>query len=145
MKRAEPATPALNVRRVNKDSEYDFSMNRDEALAHFARLLSPLFPNDARVETRTENRSHLIEVDWRIPAGDHGWKQSRRILINVSGEAMQGYLKSDVDSRPERDARLRDAIVSFLATWKPDQGHEPWMQPTDEIVILAEFLNEPLN
>lgn len=107
------------------------TITKEQAAQHWCELLRPTFPIGSTINSIVLRNSCQIRSEWRADNGaQHG------LSVNVTEEALSGYVAADPEGRAARDERFQVAVEGAVEAML---GSEP--QQLSEVIIRDDFLN----
>jgi hypothetical protein len=86
-------------------------MNED-LLDYWLRIIKPLLPMNAWVDSRLSKGDYLIQIDWKLENGPYQQnKRSRKIEIIINEEAIDDYLNKNKNERALSDVKMKQWIA----------------------------------
>jgi hypothetical protein len=83
----------------------------EDLLDHWLRIIKPILPANAWVESRLSNDNYIITIDWKLENDPHQPnKRSRKIEIIIKEEVIDDYLNKNKDERALSDIKMKQWI-----------------------------------
>jgi len=96
-------------------------MNED-LLDYWLRIIKPLLPANAWVDSRLSKGDYLIRIDWKLENGPNRQnRRSRKIEIIIKEEAIDDYLNKDTSERALSDTKMKQWITQRYNDFRLDQ------------------------
>ena len=96
-------------------------MNED-LLDYWLRIIKPLLPANAWVDSRLSRGDYLIKIDWKLENDPHRQnKRSRKIEIIIMEEAIDDYLNKNTSERALSDMKMKQWISQWYNDFRLDQ------------------------
>ena len=96
-------------------------MNED-LLDYWLRIIKPLLPMNAWVDSRLSGGDYLIQIDWKLENDPHRQnKRSRKIEIIIKEEAIDDYLNKNKNERALSDIKMKQWISERYNNFNLDQ------------------------
>jgi hypothetical protein len=96
-------------------------MNED-LLDYWLRMIKPLLPVNAWVNSRISKGDYLIQIDWKLENDPHQQnKRSRKIEIIIKEEAIDDYLNKNTGGRALSDIKMKQWISERYNNFRLDQ------------------------
>jgi hypothetical protein len=96
-------------------------MNED-LLDYWLRIIKPLLPTNAWVDSRLSRGDYLIQIDWKLENDTHQQnKRSRKIEIIIKEEAIDDYLNKNMGERALSDIKIKQWISERYNNFRLDQ------------------------
>jgi hypothetical protein len=96
-------------------------MNED-LLDYWLRIIKPLLPANAWIDSRLSGGDYLIRIDWKLEYDTHRQnRRSRKIEIIIKEEAIDDYLNRNVSERALSDTKMKQWISERYNDFKLDQ------------------------
>jgi len=96
-------------------------MNED-LLDYWLRIIKPLLPANAWVDSRLSRGDYLIQIDWKLENDPHQQnKRSRKIEIIIKEEVIDDYLSKSMGERVLSDIKMKQWISERYNNFRLDQ------------------------
>jgi len=83
----------------------------EDLLDHWLRIIKPILPANAWVESRLSDANYIIKIDWKLENDPHQPnKRSRKIEIIIMEEVIDDYLNKNKDERALSDIKMKQWI-----------------------------------
>lgn len=83
----------------------------EDLLDYWLRIIKPLFPANAWIESKLSGSGHLIQIDWKLENDPHRRNmRSRKIEITIKEEVIDDYLSKTFDERALSDIKMKQWI-----------------------------------
>jgi len=114
-----------------------------EQLEVWEKLIKPLFPPHAEINTGSSGLDYYIDIQWHLGSDpNRPNKLSRMIKIQITHEAMKDYLDSDSKQRSERNKKFEKYIEDRKKQFNPEHDSPAGQTPPEEIwTITSSILN----
>ena len=97
-------------------------MNED-LLDYWLRIIKPLLPTNAWVDSRIFRGDYLIQIDWKLENDlNRQNKRSRKIEIIIKEEAIDDYLNKNKNERALYDIKMKKWISERYNNFNLDQN-----------------------
>lgn len=96
------------------------------------RFMKDLFPHDADFVFFSKDGDLFIRISWPLPEPDRPFKRSKNIMLEISEEALDGYLNVGDPLRNEAERRLAAIVSARLRGFDPQNTLSPHATPPRE-------------
>lgn len=98
----------------------------EDLLDYWLRMIKPLFPDNAWIQSHLSGGDHIIQIDWNLENVLHKQStRSRKIEIIIKEEVIDNYLDQSRDIRVLYDIKMREWIAEHYHNFCLDQEAYP--------------------
>jgi hypothetical protein len=96
-------------------------MNED-LLDYWLRIIKPLLPMNAWIDSRLSRGDYLIKIDWKLENDPHQQnRRSRKIEIIIKEKAIDDYLNKNKNERALSDIKMKEWISERYNNFRLNQ------------------------
>jgi hypothetical protein len=96
-------------------------MNED-LLDYWLRIIKPLLPMNAWVDSRLSGGGYLIKIDWKLENDPQKHnRRSRKIEIIIKEKVIDDYLNKNKSERELSDTKMKQWISEQYSNFRLDQ------------------------
>jgi hypothetical protein len=94
----------------------------EDLLDYWLRIIKPLFPTNAWMNSRLSGSDYLIQIDWKLENDPHRQnKRSKKIEIIIKEAAIDDYLNKNKDERALSNIKMKQWIRERYNNFNIDQ------------------------
>lgn len=98
----------------------------EDLLDYWLRMIKPIFPDNAWVQSRLSGGDHLIQIDWNLENVMHKQnRRSRKIEIVIKEEVIDHYLNQSKDKRVLCDIKMKEWLSEHYHNFCLEQEAYP--------------------